>query len=578
MSNERDFRIRPGRIRSSRPKRVRSFVGRVLAATEKAGGRHRKGNNSSAGTRFGRGGSAALAAHNRLLGRPRSAVVKARIVRHQFKPNVLRTHIAYLKRDGVTRDGGNGLMFDATGDDADAGAFAERCQDDRHHFRFIVSPDDAAELADLKAFTRDLMDQASRDLGTELHWIATDHWDTEHPHVHVLVRGRDDQGKDLVIARDYIAHGMRARASDLVSLELGPRTDREIQSQLDHQIDQERWTRLDRMIASDSADTDGIVDLRLVPGEKRDALATAKLGRMRMLKRLGLAKALGPVQWHLADDTEPRLRALGERNDIIKRMHRELTENGWERGAEFFSPSGETEPDPIIGRLVARGVDDELRGTAFAIVDGVDGRAHHIRLADLDGASDAAPGAIVELRRFEDRRGRERVALAVRSDLSINDQVTSQGATWLDRRLVGRDAIPLSDGGFGAKVRSALDARTDHLIAEGHARRQGGRVMFARSMLATLRQQELDTTAKAISDTSGLPYHPTAEGETVAGTYRRRIDLASGRFAMIDDGLGFQFVPWKPSIERELGRQVSGVILSGGGIDWSLGRKRGIGR
>lgn len=578
MSGERDFRVRPGRIRSSRPKKVRSFVGRVLAATEKAGGSFGQRSGHSTGRGFGRGGSAAMAARNRLLGRHRGAVVKARIVRHQFKPNALRTHVAYLKRDGVTRDGNEGLMFDAASDDVDAGAFAQRCQDDRHHFRFIVSPDDAAELADLKAFTRDLMDQASRDLGTDLDWVAIDHWDTEHPHIHVLVRGRDDHGKDLVVARDYISHGMRARASDLVSLELGPRTDREIQTALDRQVDQGRWTKLDRLIAGDAADTDGIVDLRLFPGEKRDALATAKLGRMRSLERLGLAKALGPAQWRLAEDIELRLRVLGERNDIIKRMHRELAEKGRERGAELFSLSGETEPAPIIGRLVARGVDDELKSTAFAIVDGVDGRAHHIRFSDLVAASDAKPGAIVELRRFEDRRGREGVALAVRSDLSIDNQVTAKGATWLDRRLVDRDPIPLADGGFGVEVRSALEERTEHLIAEGHAQRQGARVIFARNLLGALQQQELDAAAKSISATSGLPYHSTDEGETIAGTYRRRIDLVSGRFAMIDDGLGFQLVPWKPSIERELGRQVSGVMLPSGGIDWSLGRKRGIGR
>jgi len=578
MSEDRDFRVRPGRIRGTRPKRVRSFVGRVLAATEKAGGSFRKHKGRSTGTRFGRGGSASLAARRGNVGRHRGAVVKARIVRHQFKPNALRTHIAYLKRDGVTRDGSDGVMFDATTDEADAGAFAERCRDDRHHFRFIVSPDDAAELADLKSFTRDLMDQASRDLGADLDWAAIDHWDTEHPHIHVLVRGRDDHGKDLVIARDYIAHGMRARASDLISLELGPRTHLEVQTALDRQVDQERWTKLDRLIAGETADTNGVVDLRLFPGEKRDALATAKLGRLRTLERLGLAKPLGPAQWTLAHDAEPRLRALGERNDIIKRMHRELAEKGWEPGAESFMLFGESKSDPIIGRLVSRGVDDELRGTAFAIIDGVDGRAHHIRLNDLDAASDAKLGAIVELRRFEDRRSRERVALAVRSDLSINDQVTAKGATWLDRRLVERDPMPLSGGSFGVEVSSALKARTEHLITAGHAQRQGGSVIFARNLLATLRQQELDTTAKAISDTSGQPYRPAADGETVAGTYRRRVDLASGRFAMIDDGLGFQLVPWKPSLERELGRQVSGVMLPSGGVDWTLGRKRGLGR
>lgn len=576
MSDERDFRVKPGRIRSTRSKRVGSFVSRVTAATEKAGGRHGTSRRGSTGTSFGRGGSASLVARNGLLSRHRSAVIKARVVRQSLKPGLLRTHIAYLKRDGVTRDGADGLLFDAAGDDADAATFIERCQGDRHHFRFIVSPEDAAELADLKAFTRDLMDQASRDLATDLNWIAIDHWDTEHPHIHVLVRGRDDQGKDLIIARDYMAHGMRARASNLVSLELGPRTDREMQTQLDRQIDQERWTKLDRAISGEAAPRDGIIDLRLFPGEKRDAFAAAKLGRMRTLERLGLAKPLGPARWQIASDAEERLRGLGERGDIIKRMHRELSEKGWKRGAEAFALSGETEPNSIIGRLVARGIDDELKATAFAIVDGVDGRAHHIRLADLNAASDAKPGAVVELRRFEDRRGRERVALAVWSDLSIEDQVATQGATWLDRRLIERDPMSLSDSGFGGEVQSALTRRTEHLIAEGHAREQSGRTVFARNLLATLKQQEVVATAQHISAKSGLPYRPSTQGESIAGTYRRRIDLASGRFAMIDNGLDFQLVPWKPSLERGLGRNVSGVVKPNGGVEWSLGRKRGL--
>ena len=100
-------------------------------------------------------------------------------------------------------------MFDAERDDADHRAFAERCDEDRHHFRFIVSPDDATELSDLKTFTRDLMAHAERDLGTKLDWVAVDHWNTEHPHIHVIVRGRTDDGRDLVISRDYVPEGMR---------------------------------------------------------------------------------------------------------------------------------------------------------------------------------------------------------------------------------------------------------------------------------------------------------------------------------------------------------------------------------
>jgi type IV secretory pathway VirD2 relaxase len=92
------------------------------------------------------------------------------------------------------------------------------------------------------------MRRMERDLGTELEWAAVEHWDTDNPHVHIVLRGRDDQGRDLVIARDYIARGMRERASELATEWLGPRTEREIAASLRREIEQPRWTRLDHAL------------------------------------------------------------------------------------------------------------------------------------------------------------------------------------------------------------------------------------------------------------------------------------------------------------------------------------------
>jgi hypothetical protein len=169
------------------------------------------------------------------------------------------------------------------------------------------------------------------------------------------------------------------------------------------------------------------------------------------------------------------------------------------------------------------------------------------------------------------------VALAVRSDLGIEAQITAHGATWIDRQLVAREPLVLGSGGFGAEVRDAFERRTDHLVGEGLASRQGQRVLFARDLLDTLRRQELDAVAAKLSMGNALPYKPAADGEHVGGVYRQRLQLASGRFAMIDDGLGFSLVPWSPSLEKRLGQQISGVGLPGGGVEWSFGRKRGIG-
>ncbi|MFN5719362.1 MAG: relaxase/mobilization nuclease domain-containing protein, partial [Bradyrhizobium sp.] len=250
MSRNDDFRIRPGRIRSTRAPKAKSFLAQALRAAQKAGGLSHGGVRRSGS--FGRGRAASVAAARLLNNRARGAMVKARVVRRMRSPGALRAHIGYLKRDGVTRDGSPGELFDAAGDDADGRAFAERCDGDRHHFRFIVSPDDATELESLRSFTRELMDQASRDLGTRLDWVAVDHWNTEHPHIHILVRGRADDGSDLVISRDYIGTGLRARAGDLVTRELGPRSELEIRRGLEAEVTSERWTRLDRVLAREA--------------------------------------------------------------------------------------------------------------------------------------------------------------------------------------------------------------------------------------------------------------------------------------------------------------------------------------
>lgn len=579
MSRDDEINVRPGRIRSKTPARGKSFVARVLVATQKAGGLHRSGARGNSRGAFGRGRAASLGALRGLSSASRVVVVKARVVRHSQKSAPLSAHLSYLRRDGVTRDGAPGKMFDAAGDEADARAFAERSQGDRHHFRFIVSPDDAAELSDLRAFTRDLTAEMSRDLGTTIDWVAVDHWNTEHPHIHVLVRGRADDGRDLVINRDYISRGLRARAERLVTLELGHRSEQEIRRALERQVDADRWTPLDQALTRDGVRHDGMIDLRPVGNRTQDAERTALVARARKLERLGLAAPTGPGQWVMAEHAETTLRALGERGDIIKRIHRRLSEHGLDRATDQFVLDAETRGDPIIGRLLARGLDDELKGSAFAIIDGIDGRTHHVRFADLDATSDAVPGAIVEARRLLAREGESsRLVLAVRSDLALADQVHATGATWLDRRLVAKESMPLSESGFGRDARDALEARTEHLVSEGLARRQGQRVVFARDLLDTLRSRELDAAGGRIAVETGLPRHAVAEGETVAGVYRTRLTLASGRFAMIDDGLGFQLVPWAPSLEKEIGKQVSGVMSPGGGVDWSFGRKRGIGR
>jgi hypothetical protein len=165
-----------------------------------------------------------------------------------------RAHLRYIQRDGVTRDGEPGRLYDGCSDDADGAAYLDRSDGDPHQFRFIVSAEDSPRLGELKPFIRDLMRQMEQDLDTKLDWVAVDHFNTGHPHTHVMIRGKDDSGQTLVMARDYIAHGVRARAQSLVTLQLGPENDLERVQKLLNEVDNERFTRLDRALSAKARD------------------------------------------------------------------------------------------------------------------------------------------------------------------------------------------------------------------------------------------------------------------------------------------------------------------------------------
>jgi len=490
-----DFNPRPGRIRHGDrgARRPKTFVGEVMRAAKKAGHRgqtFRPSGWTGGRSTFGRGRRAALSLASRSPSR--RVVVMTRIVRHRggrFRSAPLSKHIAYLRREGVTCDGADARMFDATSDDADTKTFAERCVEDRHHLRFTVSPEDASQMADLRAFTRELVADVESDLGAKLDWVAVDHWNTDNPHIHVLVRGRADDGQDLVISRDYISNGLRGRAAERITLELGPRSELEIRAGLEKEVDAERWTSLDRSLRDISDEGGGVADLRTGGASEDPELRRLMVGRAAKLERLGLAERSGPAQWTLRPGLEPALRDLGIRGDIIKTMHRAMSATDREPDVASFALHGDQAAEPVLGRLVERGLHDELKGTAYAIIAGVDGRAHHLVFSDLEMTGDAKPGAVVESRAYDDAVGRKRVSLATRSDLTVEAQVSAPGVTWIDRQLLAKESA-LSGSGFGADVREAMDRRIDHLVEQDLARRQGQRVIFARDLINTLRRRE----------------------------------------------------------------------------------------
>jgi type IV secretory pathway VirD2 relaxase len=343
----------------------------------------------------GRGRVAAGILKSRANPRNRRVVVKARLVNlRKAATGSTARHVRYIERDGVTRDGQAGQAYDRIGDRADSNAFVERAEGDRHQFRFIASAEDAEDLDDLKRFTRELMTRMETDLGTRLDWIAVDHWDTDNPHSHIIVRGVDERGADLVIDGDYIGNGLRLRAGELATEWLGPVTERELREQTTREVDQERWTGLDQRLAGMQA-RDGTIHLG-DGGDDHARFRRRQLGaRLQTLERLGLAERFGDRGWRLRDGAERVLRDMGERGDIIRTMQR--TFSGEARSFELFA-AGE-----ITGRIARKGLADELEDRGYLIVDGIDGKAHYIVLPPGADLAAYPTGGVVKVRSMEAR-------------------------------------------------------------------------------------------------------------------------------------------------------------------------------
>ena len=339
MSNPDDvrFRVRPGAPKQ----RGAAFINKVLRETNKAGAKLGKTIGKASqrpGSRLGRGHVAARFAGASLMPNARRVTIKARLV-NLSKAGLRSTaaHLRYIEREGVDRQGGPGHAYGTTTDAADTAAFEERGREDRHQFRFIVSPEDAEQLDDLRTYTRHLMARIESDMGTRLEWVAVDHWNTDNPHTHVVLRGKDDTGKDLIISRDYIAEGMRRRAAELATEWLGPRTELEIQRAMQCEVDQERWTGLDRTLQREVKD--GLVLPETLAAPRLLRQRQMLIGRLQHLQRMGLATEKQPGMWAIHAVAESTLRAMGERGDIIRTMQRAMS--GRQRELAVFQP-GET--------------------------------------------------------------------------------------------------------------------------------------------------------------------------------------------------------------------------------------------
>jgi hypothetical protein len=191
-----------------------------------------------------------------------------------------------------------------------------------------------------------------------------------------------------------------------------------------------------------------------------------------------------------------------------------------------------------------------------------------------DGTWTIPSDHLQQAERYERMQARSRpVQVETLSQLPLERQIRIEGATWLDRELVKPSGFEVRSTGFGLELHEALNRRRQWLIAQGFAQEEGGHAIYPTGMVSELQRRELAKEGAKFARERGLPYAETAKGDHVFGVYRKRVDLASGRFALVENNRELMLVPWRPVIEDSIDREVSG-IMRGDTISWTLGRQR----
>jgi len=565
--------------------RDRSFLGGVKRATHLAGGRARAGRSRFTGARIGRGAGMGRVLGTRPIGgrHSRRVIVKTRYVLLAGKGLArAQAHLRYLQRDGTTREGERGTLYAADRDVADGKEFLERGAGDRHQFRFIVAAEDGADYEDLKPLVRRLMAQAEKDLGTRLDWVAVDHFNTGHPHSHILLRGKDDRGADLVIAREYLSHGLRARAQDIVALDLGPRSEREIQRAQTREIGQERFTSIDRRLIQ-AIDAEGLVS----PTHRDGIEQAARAGRLQTLGRMGLATEETRGRWRLDGALEPTLRAMGRRGDIIATLHERMKqERSLIPPADYaiYEP-GRAGQVPLVGRVIGSGLADEQDDRRYLLVEGTDGRAWHVdvgladdlpghrsivRLSDAMGSVRPVDRTVAEIAAAHD--GRYSVDIHLQHDVRASEDFAQTHV----RRL---EAIRRAGGGVTREPDGRWIIAPDHLerveaYERGLAERRPVRIelLSIRSPEQMLRHDGVTWLDREIASDDPTPLERGFGADVRQAIRQRQVWLAEQD---LGTGQGDDFVPARNLLARLQRRELTttGAQLSRElGLDYAEAR------
>jgi len=594
----------------------------------------------------------------------------------------LRKHIDYIGRDGAAKNEGRAKLYgnrveldvghnldspsevneapeleDEVKQDHPARLFLGRCKTDRHHFRFVVSPEDSAKMQDLSAFTRDLVSKMERDLGTKLDWVAANHYDTGQPHIHLVVRGVRHDGKDLVIPRKYISQTLRERAQELASAELGPVSQMEGRVRLARTVHMQGFTRLDKELIANAED--GVIDMRGAVPNNRLWHRQLQVRRLEVLASMGLAERQRAGRWSVSDDLGDTLRRIAERKDMVRAIHQSMNRGGVEDGAvtakHMVTERNRFDPnrigaEPVSGLVRYFGRPNDTRPGGFVVIENITGQPLYAKVADDETFETLRKGQVVTFtphhvgprkidrsivayadkhegvysearhatssgrvsaayaqahaRRLEalrrknlvvrnkdgswhipgdyldratqyesERAQRQPTSLLRDSQQTLDEMKRARGVTWLDRAM---HSGSLSDNEEISLVfEDAMAERTAVQIDLGVRAADGD--SFANEELDRLEKIDLDDAAKALGEVSGKPYAAMASTRTVEGIYRQAVERPSGKYAVIERSRDFTLVPWRPIMDRRLGKSLIGKV-SAGGISWDVTGRQGPSR
>ena len=321
-----------------------------------------------------------VGASSRSMLNAQRVVVRAQIVK--MKGNVaaqVKRHIGYVGRDGAGEDGTPGRAFNQDGalSPEELEQFSVRAEDVPHQFRIIVSPEHGNDM-DMERSVHSLIARMQTDLGTKLDYISVVHHDTDQPHAHVIINGKDDRGGDLVISREYLSHGLRERAREVATDQLGYRTDRDVANEITSQITRNRYTSIDSQL--ERGVKDGVIDLRVNPKQEfAREMRKAKLQRLSHLSDLGVASESAPGVWRLDDEFKERLREIGGREVVRNIVEKHVPTSERVHGIVILKSD---DLKPISGVVVGAGLHDELGGSRYAVIALDNGKVGYMAVSE----------------------------------------------------------------------------------------------------------------------------------------------------------------------------------------------------